>query len=206
MIVTELTAVSKGRYKVYIDHELAFVLYIGELRLYKLSTGQEISEADYKEIMCTVLPKRAKLRAMNLLQKRQYTEKQLTDKLKEGFYPDKIIEEAITYVKSFRYLDDFQYALDYITYHETSKSKKKITYDLLQKGISGDMINQAFDEWRAMGGRQDETEMIRDLLEKKHYRYDCEPKEKHRIYAFLLRKGFSMENVNKVLGRLDSFA
>ena len=123
MIVTELVELSKGRYKVFIDQEFAFVLYKGELRLYNLSVGQEISEKSYEEIVHKVLPQRARLRAMNLLQKRQYTQKQLTDKLKEGFYPTEIIEDAIIYVKSFRYLDDFQFAVDYITYHEASKSE-----------------------------------------------------------------------------------
>ncbi len=206
MIVTELTEVSKGRYKVYIDQEFAFVLYKGELRLYKLAEGQEISEAVYNEIMRTVLPKRAKLRAMNLLQKRQYTERQLIDKLKEGFYPEEIIAEAVLYVKSYRYLDDLQFAVDYITYHETSKSERKMTCDLLQKGIAGETIKQAFEEWRALGGKQNEEEMISELLEKKHYSPGCNQKEKQRIYAFLLRKGFSMENVNKVLSGFDTFA
>ncbi len=205
MIVTELVDLSKDRYKVFIDQEFAFVLYKGELRLYNLSAGQEISEKTYEEIVHTVLPKRAKLRAMNLLQKKQYTQKQLTDKLKEGLYPPEIIEEAIAYVKSFRYLDDLQFAVDYITYHEASKSERKMTCDLLQKGIDKDVVKKAFDAWRVLGGSQNEEEMIRALLKKKHYSFDCEFKEKQKIYAFLLRKGFSMENVNKVLGGLDSF-
>ncbi len=199
MIITELEELSADRCKVYIDQEFAFVLYKGELRLYKLSVGKEISEEDYCEIIQTILPKRAKLRAMNLLIKRRYTEKQLTDKLEEGFYPPDIIEEAIEYVKSFRYLDDFQFALDYITYHEDSKSERKMTGDLLQKGISGHIIKQAFDEWKDMGGFQNEQEMIRGLLEKKHYSLDSDDKEKRRIYAFLLRRGFSVDNVNKAL-------
>ena len=205
MIVTELAELSKGRYKVYIDQEFAFVLYKSELRLYNLSVGQELCENTYEEIIHTVLPKRAKLRAMNLLQKKRYTEKQLADKLKEGFYSQEIIEEAIAYVRSFRYVDDLQFALDYITYHEASESERKMSYSLLQKGIDKEVIKQAFDKWRALGGCQNEQDMIRSLLEKKQYHFDCEAKEKQKIYAFLLRKGFSVENVNKVLGGLDSF-
>ena len=206
MIVTELAVFSQDRYKVFIDQEFAFVLYKGELRQYNLSAGQALSEKDYEEIIHTVLPKRAKLRAMNLLQKKRYTEKQLKDKLKEGLYPQEIIEEAIAYVKSFRYLDDLQFAVDYITYHETSKSERIMMGDLLQKGIDREVITQAFAAWRALGGSQNEQEMIREILKKKHYSFDCEAKEKQKIYAFLLRKGFSVENVNKVLGGLDSFA
>lgn len=199
MIVTQLTEVSSGRCKVYIDQEFAFVLYKGELRLYKLAENEEIREEDYREIMEQVLPKRAKLRAMNLLQKKQYTEKQLRDKLKEGFYPAEIIDDAVAYVKSFRYIDDLQYAVDYITYHESSRSLKKLSFDLMNKGISGEVIQQAFAQWQEEGGEQDEQEMIRTLLEKKHYDPDCDEKEKRKIYAFLLRKGYSAEAVGRAM-------
>lgn len=199
MIVTQITELSKSRSKVYIDQEFAFVLYKGELRLYHVTEGRKIAEKDYEEIMHTVLPKRAKLRAMNLLQKRSYTEKQLTDKLKEGCYPQAIIEEAVAYVKSFRYIDDLQYAIDYITSYEERKSLKKIEQDLLQKGISKEILREALRDWEENGGIQDELAMIQELLEKKHYTSDCDLKEKRRIYAFLLRKGYSAERVQEAM-------
>ena len=79
------------------------------------------------------------------------------------------------------------------------------TESLLNKGIQVDTIDKAMDEWRAQGGMQNEEAMIRQILEKKKYHSDCELKEKYKIYTYLLRKGFSLENVNKVLGRMDSF-
>ena len=206
MIVSEISALSGGRYKVYIDQEFAFVLYKGELRLYKVIVGEEIAEKDYCEIVERVLPKRAKLRVMNLLQKRQYTEKQLVGKLQEGFYSEEIITQELEYVKSYGYVNDKQFALDYITYHEGSKTERRMIQDLRQRGISESDIKGAFAEWNELGGSQDELKMIRELLEKKKYRADGDLKEKQRVYAFLLRKGFSSENVNKVLGGMDSYA
>jgi hypothetical protein len=94
MRVTQVTELSKSRSKVYIDQEFAFVLYKGELRLYHIKEGQQLSEEDYRTIMQEVLPKRAKLRAMNLLQGREYTTAQLRTKLQQGFYPAEIIEQA----------------------------------------------------------------------------------------------------------------
>ena len=142
---------------------------------------------------------------MALLQKRCYTEKQLTDKLKEGLYSKEVIEEALSYVKSFGYVDDLRFAVDYITYHEDARSERRIICDLQQKGIDENVIRHAFDKWKELGGCQNEQEMIRAALEKKNYNSDCSLKERQKIYAFLLRKGFSIENVNKVLGRMDSF-
>lgn len=199
MIVTQVTELSKSRSKVYIDQEFAFVLYKGELSLYHVAEGREIAKKDYEEIIYTVLPKRARLRAMNLLQKRSYTEKQLTDKLKEGWYPPVIIEEAIAYVKSFHYIDDLQYAADYISCYEGRKSLKKIEQDLLQRGISREVLQEALRSWEENGGSQDEMSMILELLEKKHYSCNCDIKEKRRIYASLLRKGYSAEQVQEAM-------
>lgn len=203
MVVTQISEVSKSRCKVYIDQEFAFVLYKGELRLYKLAEGKEIAQKTYDELMNIVLPKRAKLRAMNLLQKRSYTEKQLRDKLKEGFYPEKIMDEAIEYVKSFHYVDDYQYAVDYITCYETRKSRKKLEMELTMKGVSKSVIADSFREWENRGGTQDEVAMIQELLEKKHYSPECDMKEKNRIYAFLLRRGFSIEKVQEAMKLSD---
>lgn len=195
MVITQISQISKSRSKVYIDEEFAFVLYKGELSLYHLQEGMEIKAQDYNEIVNAVLPKRAKLRAMNLLQKRTYTEKQLRDKLTEGFYTPEILEQAIDYVKSFHYLDDYQYALDYITYNAERKSIKQIEMDLHQKGITKDVITKAYTEWKEINGDQNESVMIRRLLDKKNYHKDCDLKEKQKIYGFLLRKGYSAEKI-----------
>ncbi len=204
MIVTQIIEFSKNRSKVYIDQEFAFVLYKGELRLYHLKEDTEIAQEDYRIIRDEVLPKRAKLRAMNLLQKKSYTEKQLRDKLSEGLYPEEIIDEAISYVKSYRYLNDYQYALDYIEYNAENKSLRRIEQDLYRKGIDKATWNMAKNTWESDGGSQDEQKMLAQLLEKKHYSRNCDDKEKQRIYAFLLRKGYSSASVLKAM-RLESF-
>ena len=202
MLVTQVTELSKSRSKVYIDQEFAFVLYKGELRLYHIKEGEPLKEEDYRTIMGEVLPKRAKLRAMNLLQGREYTTSQLRAKLQQGFYPPKIIEQAIDYVAGFHYIDDLRYAVDYITYHEDSRSRRRIEQDLQGKGILAATIEEAWQVWRENGGKQDEQAMIRELLHKKHYDTEGETdwKERQKIYAFLARKGFSAEVIRKAIG------
>jgi regulatory protein len=200
MIITEITELDKKRCKVFIDGEYAFVLYKGEIRDYSLKSGAEISENIYNEIMSVVLPKRAKLRAMNLLQKKDYTEKQLRDKLSEGMYPAGIIDDAVSYVKSFRYIDDDRYARDYITYQMENRSRSRITQDLLGKGLSKEVIMGAIQELYAEDEGEVEINQIRALLAKKHYDTEnCDYKEKQKMMAFLLRKGYSMSLIRKVM-------
>jgi len=201
MKVTQVVELSKSRSKVYIDQEFAFVLYKGELRLYHVREGEEIVEEDYRTIIEEVLPKRAKLRAMNLLQKREYTTAQLHTKLKQGFYPEEAIAEALAYVESYHYTDDLRYAVSYITYHENDKSRLRIERDLQTKGIDRETIARAWEQWEADGGSRDEEAMIRSLLEKRNYfGKSVDSKEWNKTYAFLLRKGFPAEKIRRVMG------
>ena len=104
MVVTGIQEVTKAKVKVFLDYEFAFVLYKGELRLYKIRKGEEISQETIDEILGTLLPKRAKKRSLMLLQKKDYTEMELKRKLQDGEYPKEAIEEALSYVKSFHTL------------------------------------------------------------------------------------------------------
>ena len=114
MTVTRIEELSRSRCKIYLEDSFAFVLYKGELRLYGVREQEELSEESYREIMQEVLPKRATLRCMNLLQSRPYTESKLRSKLKEGGYPQESVDSALAYVKSYHYVDDLQFAKDYI--------------------------------------------------------------------------------------------
>ena len=198
MVVSEIIELDKKRVKVHIDGEFAFVIYKGELRDFGIKVGQELTEASYQEIVGTVLPKRAKLRAMNLLQKKDYTEKKLRDKLSEGLYPKEIIDEAIEYVRSYKYLDDERFARDYINYQMALRSKTRIIQDLTAKGISKDVLMPIIEELYADDGGESELEQIKKLLTKKHYDPETTDfKEKQKIMAFLLRKGFQMSDIRR---------
>ena len=200
MIVTDIQELSKSRSKIVLDQEFAFVLYKGELRQYSIKLGQEFSEEAYREIMTEVLPKRAKLRAMNLLKSRTYTTVQLRIKLQQGGYPETVIGEALEYVASFHYTDDLRYAVDFITDNEHRKSRFRIEQDLRGKGISAEVIEQAWQEWQANGGTQDEDAMIEALLRKKNYDPErADIKEQQKVYAFLMRKGFSGEKISRAM-------
>ena len=198
--VTRIEELTKSRSKVYIDEEFAFVLYKGELRQYKIVLGEEILAEDYEKIIAQVLPKRAKLRAMNLLKNKEYTVKQLRDKLLEGGYPERVIKEALDYVAGFHYTDDLRYAVAFITCHESTRSRRRMEQDLLGRGIDRETLEQAWLEWEEQGGCQDEQAMIQELLEKRGYDPGkADMKERQRQGAFLMRRGFSGEQVRKAL-------
>ena len=200
MIVSDICALDKKRSKVFIDGEFAFVLYNGELRDFDIKVGNELSEDKYNEIECGLLPKRAKLRAMNLLQKRDYTEKQLRDKLSDGMYPQDCIDTAIDYVKSYRYVDDERYAEDYINYQMSGRSRNRIIMDLMNKGISKDIILNKLEELHSESGDENEIIQIRQLLIKKKYdAQTIDHKEKQKLIAFLMRRGYDISTIKKAM-------
>jgi regulatory protein len=200
MKVTQIEEVSKSRVRIYVEDEFAFVLYKGELRSFHIREGEEIEQECYEEILTKLLPKRAKLRAMNLLKTREYTVKQLQDKLKMGGYPENVIEEALAYVASFHYTDDLRYAVSFIEGHSDNRSRRRIEQDLLRRGIDRSTLEKAWLQWEEQGGDQDEQKMIQALLAKKGFASDkANLKERQRMYGFLMRKGFSGEQVRRAV-------
>lgn len=204
MFVTDIVEIDKKKSKVYIDNEFAFALYKGELHSYHIKKDTEISVADYEIITKELLPKRATKRAMNLLKERSYTKMQLVQKLKDNYYLDEYIEAAISYVESYGYIDDFMYASDFITYRSTQLSKRQIEQKLLQKGIDSKTISRAFEAFFEEGNKVEEEDQIQNFLEKKRYILLEDEKQKQKVIASLLRKGFSMEAIRKVSKEMES--
>ncbi len=200
MTVMQLTALSRGRYRVEMEDSTAFVLYRGELAKLDIREGGDVSEETLRKIREEILPLRAKKRVMNLLQKKDYTTAGLREKLREGAYPESCIEEAIGYAASYGYVDDARYAEDFIRYHLEKKSRTRIEQDLVKKGISKDLTGKIFERLAAEGTTQDEESMIRVLLEKKNFdKRTATGQEKQRMYAFLYRRGFRAEAISRAL-------
>lgn len=206
MTVTAICEYTKNRAGIFIDDEFAFVLYKGELRHYRIEAGAEIPDDTYWIICREVLPKRARLRCMNLLKNRRYTEKQLYDKLMQGDYPAEIAAGAIDYVKSYGYVDDEQYARDYIGYRMESQSKSKIRNDLQKKGIDRSITDRIWTEiiGDGDGGKEKqealEGALILHLLKKRKYdKNTANLQEKSKMFTFLYRKGFSIETIKRFL-------
>ncbi len=199
MIVTDIIEISKKQCKIMIDNEFAFVLYKGELHLYGIKKREPIEEKNYDKIMNEVLAKRVKLRAMNLLKSRAYTEKKLRDKLRAGQYPPSCIEEALTYVKSFGYVDDEKYTADYLFYHGGKLNRQQIFMKLKEKGIAEEIIQREYQNFVNSGEAPDESELICKLLKKKRYDPEGDWESHQKIMRFLFSKGFSCDKIKEAL-------
>lgn len=200
MTVTDITDVTKKQCKIMLDDEFDFVLYKGELRRYGIKQGETLDEATYDRIIGEVLVKRAKLRALNLLKSRSYTEKRLRDKLEAGKYPAACIEQAIAYVKSYGYINDEQYAADFLFYHGRNLNRLQIFQKLKQKGIAEEIIRDVYERYQKSGAAPDEEELIKNYLIKKKYTpSEDAPDAKNKLIRTLMQKGFRYDRIAAVL-------
>ena len=195
MVVTNIESITKTKYRVYIDDEFAFVLYKGELFKYQIRKEEEISEETIERVKVEVLIKRAKLRAMHLLNAMPRTEQQLREKLTQNEYPEDVVETAISYVKSFGYINDEAYVRNFIISKKNSKSKREIVMLLGQKGLRGEIVDLIVEE---MYAEESELETIKEIMRKKRWNpSEMEEKEKQKMFGYLMRKGFSYEEIRR---------
>lgn len=200
--VCEIRKLSGGRYLVTLDDAFQFPLYGKELDAYGIREEEMLKEEAETEILQEVLPKRAKLCAMHFLQSSDRTEQQLRRKLETLFYPEEVIGQAVAYVKRFHYIDDLRFAVNYIECRSGSKSMRLIEQELYQKGISKETFSEAAEQ----AERPDEAAQIRQWLKKKNYSAEnADRKETERICRFLVRKGYSISEIQREMRGLDLY-
>lgn len=202
MLVTKIQAVTKQKYRIELDGQPAFVVYKGELSRYGIKEGHEILQPVYEELVGQVLTKRAKLRAMHLLESMDRTRAELEKKLQSSEYPREAVAEALAYVESFGYLNDKRYARHYVECKKEGRGKARLKMELAQKGVDRNIIEEVLDEAKL----DDCRDTIRELVRKRR-RGDgpMDDRERQRIYGYLMRKGFSSSDILSVLKEKEDF-
>lgn len=191
MQILSITPLDKRRRRVLTDVGLAFALYQGEVKAYNLEEGGEVAEGTYREILEQVLFKRAKERALHLLQSRDRTELEIRKKLGDGHYPEEAIDYAVEFLKRYRFVDDENYGRNYIRAHGGKKSRRQLEFELRNKGLGVEVVGLLLEECQIS-----EEEQIARFLAKKGYQKDAStPGERARLAMALARKGFSHDAV-----------
>ena len=136
--------------------------------------------------------RRARHRALHILERSDRTEQELRAKLERN-YRAEAVEDAISYVKQYNYLDDRRYGVNYLFIRGRVKSGRQVEQELLyKKGISKEILEEA----RTEAEPQDEREQIRRWMEKKQIHPEtADPNELRRFYLFLMRRGFRSEDI-----------
>jgi regulatory protein len=198
MYINRIEQIDKKRYKIYIDYEYAFLLYCSDIRKYHIEEGMSMEPSLYEEIYKDTILRRAKQKALLLLQSMDRTQKELENKLTQLEYPRNIISQAIEYVISYGYIDDERYARNYVHYRKDTKSRKQLEFDLTRKGIAKEYIALAFEE-----DNSDDSTAIEKAIRKKigllENLEELPIDRKKKLAAFLYRKGFTSDIINRYI-------
>ena len=199
--VVSFEKLDKGKRRIRFENGEYCIVYYSEIRGMHIEEGGSIAYETYEQIFRDIVGKRAKKRALHLLEQMDRTEQQLREKLKASEYPERCIEEAIAYVKQFHYLDDERYAETFTRYKKDKMSRQQIKQKLMMKGVSRDIIANAIEEEYDV----DENIHIRSILEKKHFSSESSDEgEFRRIYNYLLRRGFRSNDILKEMKHMEA--
>ena len=194
--ITEIKKIGKGnRYYLFVDDENFGVFEAEILARYCLKTGQSFDEKFFDELLIENGDFACFNRALNLLSKTMKSEKMLKDFLKEKKYPHSCIQKAIEKLKDYGYINDESYAENFISFASNSKSKKKIKYDLLSKGIDSNIIERLLQE---NFNEEDEEVLCKKLAEKFLKNKEININTKQKFFNRLAGKGFGFQMIAKV--------
>ena len=145
-----------------------------------------IFESDYR---------RAKSRAIWYLDRMDHTEKALYDKLLRAGFKPKPCAKVIARLKEVGLLDDNRFVENYANrLIESNVSKREALQKLLLKGVPYELAKSVLEETET-----DELSQIKNVIEKKYKNKLLAENGVQKVYAALVRKGFSYGAVKTAL-------
>ncbi|QSX05036.1 RecX family transcriptional regulator [Sedimentibacter sp. zth1] len=190
------------RVSVFLDNKFAFGLDLEIYLKYNLSKGVKLDDEFIEKILKAEDFSKALNYSIALLTRKDRTEKEIITKLLEKDYEKNIIDNVITKLKEYNYINDTIYCEKYI--NDKLKFSKnginKIKNGLYQKGVDKGIISQKI----SMIDKEQEYERALAIAEKKIKTYkEMEMiKIKSKLFRFLVSKGYDFDVANKVISQL----
>ena len=145
--------------------------------------------------------KNARRKALQLLEYKDRTVRELRNRLRETGFTEEETEDAVSYAASFGYVNDERYAENYILSTKDSKSIRLIRQELLRKGIDAELIENAMAE---IAPEEEQTGLLIRTIRKKYPEgSELDIKKMRSLYGYLGRRGFSYEEISHGLSLLN---
>jgi len=147
-------------------------------------------------------PKKKLKRSLNyalwLIGRRARTRSEIEEKLNQKGFASREIAEVVSELEKLRLLDDKEYSLSYIRTSKTLKPKGRyrLYLELIKRGVDKNTAAQALDE-----ELEETNSLAKDALASYLKRIGKLSREKiyQRSLAFLLRRGFSLDEAKKAV-------
>lgn len=195
MRLTAVRITKRGCVALYGDDEFLLSMHPDVFAASGLSVGSEIDGERLAELAAEAELKKAKERAFSMLSSREYTSRQLRERLARHV-DEEAAGQAVERMEELGLVDDDSYAERYA--RELSERKHygvlRIRQELRQKGLSAERI-----EWALSLLDADPQEQIFSVLEKKYSAAPGDEAVKRRAYNALLRLGHRPADVRRAL-------
>lgn len=167
---------------------------------YHLEKDIDIPQSGVEDIVRANDTRRAKERALYLLDNRDYSYAELFKKLAEN-YDEDICYEVLNRLAEIGCIDDRRYAR-YLA--EKLCTVKKYGYfkareEMRLKGLSRDIIEEALADYA-----EGSSERLLELIDKKYARYLTDEKGVKKVKAALARLGYSFADINAAISEYTS--
>ncbi len=164
---------------------------------YNLRAGAEIPGDAWEEIVYSNDLRRARERAMYLLDYRDYSYSELYKKLLAS-YDEQICYDVCDRLAELGFINDRRYAESLARkYMEVKKfGYYRAVQEMRQKGLSKELIDEVLEEYE-----DTVEERICQLVEKKYLRKLREDDGVKKVKNALVRQGYSYSDINSVLDR-----
>lgn len=201
MIITSIEANKNiaSMARVHLDDNTSFCLPQKRIIILNLEEGKTITPETLEYILTYEVYDAAKSAAVKHLALKLRTSYEIKQKLSELGYEEVIIDKVIENLIDIDYINDYQYAIKYIS-EKTKlqpKSIKILSMELSYKGIPNDIICKAFEEIDL-----DEDDITYELIKKRFSKYtDFDEKLIHKMRSFLINRGFNYQQISKAISR-----
>lgn len=214
MRITKIEPQQKNptRRNLFADGEFLVGVSAETLVKFGIRTGDEIGEDKLMALQATEELQGAKSVALRFLTRRQRTEKEIRDKLREKEFADEEIHQTIEHLKNLNYLDDEKFARDYIRHQLVLRPKGRLVLKqkLLLLGVKKETVDAALNEsFQEISQEAAALEAAKKFIKKSSKSRDDPPsarydprKAKQKLAAFLTRRGFTWDVVSPILKTL----
>ena len=162
---------------------------------HSLAVDMKIDSEELKQLKFQSDYVRAKSRALWYLDRMDYSEKALYDKLVLKGFDKKACSAVIAKLVELGLLDDRRYAERLCEKLLNSGNSKRAALQKMRlKGLPYDMCKEILEETEA-----DEGDTLSKLIERKYSEKLSDSNNYHKVYAALVRRGFSYSDVRNAL-------
>ena len=188
---------------IYIDGE--YRLTVDEIFWFScgLVSGDEINEEELTAFEEAAGSRRAFNSALNSLDYRDHSEKEIRAKLLRKHDAD-YVEEAIERLIELDLINDERYAENYARelFEHKKFGRMRIISELRAKGISSDIANAAVDELFSEE-EPDNIQRIVDIIGKRYYNRMNDEVGRKKVFSALQRMGYSFSDIREAMSEFS---